>query len=228
MAPTSTKLGTRGRLLVVGVPLVTLSILGIAAAALTPVLVRDSPALLLVLESRNRYLLLVAAKLSLLAFVCIAVPRRLTSDPFYFLLGRWHGERAVEWAERHHLASHAMLRSLESMFDRWGSVLVFLFPGAIVCIMAGTRGMSWVRFLILNVTGSLAVVLGLWWVADRASGPIGRLVAFNDRNATWLTVVIATLVLGWVALSARSGEGPVHGVSDLEEPPGNHDESGDV
>ena len=77
------------------VPIVALSAAGIAAAAFTPILVRDHLLLLIVLEARNRYLLLVSGKLGVTEFVVVGVARRFASDPFFYLLGRWYGEAGV-------------------------------------------------------------------------------------------------------------------------------------
>ena len=204
--------GHRRRLALVGVPIAVLSALGIAAAAFTPVLVRDHPALLLVLESRNRYLLLVAAKLPLVVFAGIAVPRRLASDPFYFLLGRWYGERAVVWLQRRPGATRVL--RLRAVFERMAAPLVFLFPGALVSVLAGAGGMSWRRFLVLNLSGSVAAVLTLWWLADRAAVPLQRVVAFNDRNAGWLTVATVAVVTLWVVASGRRSQPDPPGVEE--------------
>lgn len=203
-------------MLLVGVPIVVLSGMGIAAAAFTPVLVRDHPVWLLVLESRNRYLLLVAAKVSFPVFLGIAVARRFASDPFYFLLGRWYGDRAVEYVARNS-GSEAWVRRAVAGFDRFADVLVLLFPGALVSVLAGAGAMSWRRFVSLNILGSVGAVVVLWWLADTASGVLSRIVAFNDRNADWLTVLFGLGVLGWLVWSARGGGGPVEDLRRIED-----------
>lgn len=198
------------RLWLVGVPILILSAMGIAAAAFTPVLVRDHPLWLLVLESRNRYLLLVAAKVSFWVFLTVAVVRRFVSDPLYFLLGRWYGDRAIDYVARHAgVGDQARLRRAVTAFDRFADALVLLFPGALVSVLAGAGAMSWRRFVTLNITGSVGAVLVVWWLAGTASGVLTRIVAFNDRNAGWLTAVFAVVVIGWVVASARGGGGPV-------------------
>jgi membrane protein DedA with SNARE-associated domain len=208
---------THRRVAVVGVLIVVLSVMGILAAAFTPVLVRDHPRFLLVLEARNRYLLLVAAKVSLATFLLVGVPRRLASDPLYFLLGRWYGDRAVAWVARRDHRGAAVLSHVQRRFDRVANVLVFLFPGALVSVLAGAGRMSWRRFLTLNVVGSCVTVLALWWLADEASGVLRRIVAFNDEHAGWLTVITVAAVAGWLVLGRRRGGGPAKGLRELGE-----------
>lgn len=207
----------RTRVLLVGVPIAVLSLMGLAAAAFTPILVRDAPELLLVLESRNRYLLLVAARVSLVAFVGIGLPRRLASDPLFFVLGRWYGDRAVEWVVERTPGSAATVGRLRRAADRADDVLVLAAPGSLVSVLAGANGMSWPRFLTLNATGTFGALGVLWWTAGRAAGPLAALVEVVDRNAGGLTALTAALVVGWAAWSSRGG-GAVDDVRSLADP----------
>jgi len=194
------------RLALVVVPILLLSAAGVAAMALTPVLLRDAPLALLVLEARNRYLLLVADRVDLVPFVVVGVLRRLASDPFYFLLGRWYGDAAVRWAAGGRGEEHLQrLRSAADLpwFARLADVAVLLFPGALVCTLAGAAGMSPRRFAVLDVAGSIAVVAGLRWLAGVAAGPIAAIVAFNDANAGWLTAVFIAVTAAVLLLQGR-------------------------
>lgn len=215
----------RRRVLLVVVPIAVLSAAGIAAAALTPVLVRDHPLLLLVLESRNRSLLLAGPRVDPVPFVVVGVLRRFASDPFYYLAGRWFGDRAVAWAEdrfgggrRGASGPPAPLRDaatrLEALFARFADVLVFLFPGALVCALAGASGMRPRRFVALNLLGSLAVVVALRLVVDAAGGPLAAILDFNDRNAGWLTAVFVVGTAVWLLSQRRQGRSPLGGGVD--------------
>ena len=206
----------RGRLALVAVPLVVLSVLGIAAAALTPWLVANAPLLLIALESRNRYLLLVSGKVDVVPFVVIGLLRRFASDPFYYLLGRWYGDRAVAWLARRTPGGGDVVGEVEQVFRRAAGPLVFLFPGALTCVLAGSAGMRPRRFVAWNLTGSLAAVVGLRLLADAAEGPLDALVAFNDRYAVPLTVAFVAVVLLWLVAGARGGRRPVDTLGDLE------------
>jgi len=202
------------RLALVVVPILVLSAAGIAAMALTPILVRDHPLLLLVLESRNRYLLLVADRVDPVPFVVVGVLRRLASDPFYWLLGRWYGDAAVGWA-----AGRTGGRALPLQarwFARLADLAVLVFPGAVVCALAGATGMSARRFAVLNVAGSVTAVLVLRRLAEVAAAPIAALVAFSDANAGWLTAVTAAFTVA-ALLAQRALHFPAPRLRDLEE-----------
>ncbi|MGH8904476.1 MAG: DedA family protein [Egibacteraceae bacterium] len=196
-------MGSR-RVALLAVPIAVLSIAGILAAAFTPLLVRDHPLLLIVLEARNRYLLLVSAKLGTAEFITVGVARRLASDPFYYLLGRWYGERAAQWVDQRLGGGARLTESVEQWFRRVADVAVFLLPGALVCALAGLTGMRPARFVSLNLAGSLVVVVALRVLAAAAAGPIGEIVRFNDRNAGWLTVLFVVGTAAWLYWRRRN------------------------
>jgi membrane protein DedA with SNARE-associated domain len=207
--------GDRRRLALVAIPIAVLSAAGIAAAAFTFLLVREAPLLLLVLESRNRYLLLVAAKVGFTSFLVVGVLRRFAGDPFYYLLGRWYGDAAVRWIERRSGTGWLML-DVQRWFSRLAAPAVLLFPGALVCVLAGATGMSPRRFVSLNLVGSVGTVLALWFVADATAGPLAAIVDWTDRNALWLTGLLVAATAGWLSVEWRRGRGPVEGF-DLHE-----------
>lgn len=192
----------RRRLVLLTVPIAVLSVGGILAAAFTPLLVRDAPLLLLVLESRNRYLLLAAARVDLVPFVVVGVLRRLASDPFFYLLGHWYGERGVAWAQRR-AGGGPWAQSVRRVFVRLAVPAVLLFPGALVCVLAGATGMPPRRFVALNLAGSVAAVAALRLLADAAAGPLGAVVAFSDRNVGWLTTVFAAVTVVVLLIDRR-------------------------
>lgn len=183
-------------------PIAILSVLGVVAGALTPVLVADAPLLLLALESRNRYLLLVASRVDVAPYLVVGVLRRLASDPFFYLAGRWYGPRGVRWAERQ-VGGARWLPTFQRHFGRVGGLLVFAFPGALVCTLAGATGMSPRRFAVLNVAGTVAAVVALRAAADVLAGPLTAVVAFNDRYTWQLTAAFVALTGVWLVAQRR-------------------------
>ena len=95
-------------------------------------------------------------------------------------------------------------------------LMVFLFPGALVCVLAGASRMRVRTFLLLNFTGTVAVVLLLRVFAHTIEGPIEAVQRFNDHNFKWLTAVGIVGVLGWVLLQRKQGSPEYESVTDIE------------
>src|ERR1700712_3961705 len=64
-------------------------------------LAKHHPVLLLMLDTRNRHLVLaVAAGISPTAFFIIGFVRLILPDPLFYLLGRDYGDQGMSWFER--------------------------------------------------------------------------------------------------------------------------------
>jgi len=206
--------------------LAALTVVGFVASALTPTLAARHPQLLILLEARNRNLVL-ARDVEIVPFVVIAAFRRTLSDPLYYLLGLWYGDRAVRWLEvKAGMGSYA--RVMERIFRKAGAAAVFLFPGAIVCALAGVVRMRFRLFLALNLAGTLAAVLVLRAFGDVVASPVEALIDFFDRNLLETTLasiglVVLSVVLGrWDAksrerLSLEEAEAELEGRAPLPE-----------
>ncbi len=184
-------------------PIIVLAIVGTVTTALTPALAAKHPLLLILLEARNRNLIL-ARRVDFWPFLLIATFRRTLTDPLYFLLGRYYGEGAVRWLEvKAGLGSYAQL--MEKIFKKAAHPAVFLFPGAVVCALAGVVGMRFGVFLALNLAGTIAAVLALKLFGDAVADPVEDLIAFFDRNLVTTTVVSIVLVVLSVWLGRVQG-----------------------
>ena len=69
------------------VPILAVVALGTLGNALHAPLLKEHPLWLVAMEPRNRFLLLVAEKVSFWPFLVVATVRRLASDPLFYLLG---------------------------------------------------------------------------------------------------------------------------------------------
>jgi membrane protein DedA with SNARE-associated domain len=139
------------------------------------------------------------------------VLRRFASDPFYYLLGRWYGDRAAAWMERR-AGAGPFAADLQRGFARIGDLAVLLAPGALVCTLAGATGMPPRRFVALNLIGSIGAVVVVRLVADAAAGPLATVMRFSDDNAVWLTVVFAAVTALWLLVERRRGRTPIDDV----------------
>jgi membrane protein DedA with SNARE-associated domain len=197
--------GTRRRpsVAVLVAPIVVLGIAATVATALTPALAAKHPLLLIALEARNRNLLL-AREVDFVPYVVVATVRRTLTDPLYFLLGHFYGDAVVRWLERKGGGGPAV-RAIERFFARASYPMVFLFPGALVCALAGSTGMRPSVFLALNIAGTIAAVLVLRRFGDVFGGPLDALLDFFNRNVVWATAVTVALVAAWLLWQRRRG-----------------------
>ena len=186
--------------------------IGIASTAATSWLLAEHPLALVALEPRNRNLLLATPLVDDAApFVVLATIRRVASDPVYFALGHLYGDRAVTWVER----QVAGVRVLERAFRRASWPLVFLFPGLLVCVLAGATGMRTRTFLALDIAGTVLTVVALRLFAQQLEPVLEPVVEWNERNQTTITVVLVAAVAAWLLWQRRRGRGELEAVQEL-------------
>ncbi len=193
--------------LTIVVPLVV--IFGTAAVgnALFPALVNDRPLLLLALNSTTRHLVATSTSVDVVPYVVVALGRRLIEDPFLYLLGRRYGDSAVEWIGRK-LGVGRLLRAGQRNFRIWGALLVFFFPGGVVCVMAGASGMPAWLFLVLNIGGTLVTIFLLRSAGEEIAGPITYLLDFVGEYVIPLTLLSVAVTVAEVVRRRRaSGDG---------------------
>lgn len=189
---------SRRRLSLILAPIIVLAVVGTVATALTPTLAAKHPLLLILLEARNRNLIL-ARRVDFVPFLLVATFRRTLTDPLYYLLGYYYGDAAVRWLEvKAGMGSYARL--MERIFKKAAYPAVFLFPGAIVCAMAGVIRMRFRVFLALNLSGTLAAVVLLKLTGDAFASPVEAIIRFFDRNLVTTTAVTIALVVLSVVL----------------------------
>jgi membrane protein DedA with SNARE-associated domain len=197
-------------------PIIVLLTVGTIANAIHPTLVKNHPLLLVALEPRNRWVILVADKVSFWPLLIWGTVRRLASDPLFFLLGHLYGDGAVRWAERKFDGGTGIIGRVEKVFQKAGPVLVFFFPGALVCVLAGATGMGPMTFAILNVVGTIFTVTVLFQFAHVVQGPVDAINNFYGNNFKWLTVVSVVLTGFYVWNQWRQGKSEIQSLKQLE------------
>ena len=200
--------------LIVG-PIIAIIVAGTIANAIHPQLLTRNPLLLIALEPRNRYLVLVAQKVEFVPFLLVATIRRLISDPLFYLLGYLYGDSGVRWIENRMGEGGGLIRGFERAFAKAAPVMVFLFPGAIVCVLAGATGMSIPVFIVLNLVGTVTAVWVMYAFADLVEGPVGAINNFYGNNSKWLTIASITFTVLWLIAQRRQGRG-IQSISEVE------------
>ena len=213
---------SRRTLILLVTPIIVITSMGVIATAFTPALAARHPLLLIALDSRNRFLVL-AREVDLLPFILVALLRRTFSDPLFYLLGRFYGQGALHWLEKK-AGFGPLVTVAEKFFKKAGYPMVFAFPGAIVCALAGQTGMPAAGFMVANVAGTLTAVLAVRRFSDAVSSPVEGLLDFFDRNIVVTTAVTVALVALSLVLNWAQGKLD----PDLEELEGGGKEPSDV
>ena len=212
-------MASRRVLTVLVVLIVVFWAVGIASTAATSWLLAEHPLALVALEPRNRNLLLATPLVDdAVPFVLLATFRRVASDPVYFALGHLYGDRAVAWVERQAggpAGGGRAVRFVERAFRRASWLLVFAFPGLLVCVLAGATGMRTRTFLALNVTGTVLTVLALRLFAQQLEPVLEPVAEFNERNQTTITIVLVVAVAAWLLWQRRRGRSELGAVQEL-------------
>jgi membrane protein DedA with SNARE-associated domain len=194
---------SRRTLILLVTPIVILSTAGTIASAFIPALAAHHPLLLIALDSRNRMLVL-ARRVDLVPFMTVGILRRILSDPLFYLLGFLYGDRAIRWLEKKG-GGGSLVTLTEGWFKKASYLMVFLFPGAIVCALAGaTKMRPWV-FAVCNFSGTLASVIMVRLFSDAISSPVDAMVRFFDRHLVATTAVSIGLVILSLVLNKVQG-----------------------
>jgi len=184
-------------------PIVAFTALGVVGTALTPPLAARHPLLLIAMEARDRNLLL-ARHVGVAVFLVVGSLRRLISDPFFYLLGRYHGRVGVAWLERHG-GGRAVAATVRA-FRRAAYPMLVVFPGAVVCTLAGDAGVPPAAFGVIVVLRTIAVVLMIRFVGNVFAGPVDATLHFFDQHLIATSLAGVALMGGWVLWERRNAE----------------------
>ena len=214
--PAQPRLGRRHLILLI-VPILAMVVAGYIADALWPDLVNSNPLLLIGLSAKNRYLVLVVNHVSSVWFFVIGTLRLLLPDPFFFALGWFYGEAALNWMERRTPTTGRYMRTVEGWFGKWGAPLVVVFPNNYVCLVAGAARMNPIKFAALNIVGTIARLVMILFVGDVFSGPIDSILGFI---ANWriplLVVSISLVAIFWIS-ELRRGRKEIEAFRELQD-----------
>jgi len=184
---------SRRTLILLVTPIILITTLGLIASAFTPTLATEPPLLMIALDARNRFLVL-ARRVDLVPFVIVALIRRSFSDPLFYLLGRFYGDNALRWLQKKGGAGD-LVPFTEKLFKKAGYPMVFAFPGAIVCALAGQTGMAPVGFMVTNLAGTLTAVFAVRRFSSTIASPVEGLLGFFSRNLVLTTAISIGLVV---------------------------------
>ncbi len=156
--------------------------------------VDSRPGLLIALNPRNRNLTLATNQLDAVTFYVVGFCRLVASDPLYFLLGYWYGEKAIAWTERRSRTYGPLIREGEQMFRRASYPLIFMMPNNIICAMSAATGVSLPIFIALNVSGTVTRLIIIRQVGEVFASPLQRVVDFIAEYRVPILILSAVLV----------------------------------
>jgi membrane protein DedA with SNARE-associated domain len=167
------------------------SMIGVASSLY---LATEYPLLLIALSPLGRHLVLVAPVVDPVAFVAVAVGRRMLFYRACFHLGDALGPSGITWIETRAARFARFVRWLERLFARASHAVVLTMAGPTVSALAGISGMRAGVFTLLATLGLIARMLALLVLAEWLRGPIESFRALIDEYWVPGTVVIVSII----------------------------------
>ena len=185
--------------------------------AIGPTLVKSHPLVLIAMNSRNRNLALATNQLDAVSYYLVGGLRLLSSDPVWYLIGFFYGDRAIAWIESRRPKYGAVVRQLETGFAQASWVLVVVAPNLWICLFAGAAGMAIVPFVVLNLIGTVGRLVIIRILGDIFSGPIDSVLDWIQQYR-WYLVVFTISFVGFVVWrDYRRGTGELTAIRELTD-----------
>ncbi len=168
-------------------------------------IVDREPGLLIALNPRNRNLALATNQLSAITYYSIGFARLVASDPLYYLLGFWYGDRAIAWTERRSRTYGPLVRDGERFFRRASYPLIFFAPNNIICALSAATGVKLRTFIGLNLTGTVFRLYVVRQLGEAFSSPIQWVI---DRIADYRIPILILSAIGvaWTIFGEFRGD----------------------
>jgi membrane protein DedA with SNARE-associated domain len=174
-----------------------LTVVGNVTTGAAPELLKNHPLLLVLGAPRYRWIMLVAPKVDAIPLILISWLRLLASDPVYFLIGWYYGDKAMMAFES--LLGKQTMDTTRRYFEKATWFLSAFAAGPIICALAGLARVNPKRFFTLDVAGTLVIAILLRVFAGALKDPLQDLIDFNAKYSRWL--LIATVGFMVIALA---------------------------
>jgi membrane protein DedA with SNARE-associated domain len=201
------------------VPIVGLIVAAYVGDALTTTLAKDHPLLLVLLNARSRILVLTTNQLDAVTYYLAAGLRLLSSDPLFYLLGRWYGDAMIVWVEKRSKTFGEQIRMYERGFAKAAYPFVFIMPNPYICLFAGASGMRLGSFFTLNILGTLARLYLIRRLGEAFNEPIQAVLRFFGRYRLPLFVLSVALMVFIIWNDRRQGKDEIGSMLDLADHP---------
>jgi hypothetical protein len=161
-------------------------------------LLESSPAALLALSSRNRYLVLsLGADVSIVAYWVIATVRIAAAFLVCHLIGRAYRHEALGWFTKYLGVTRESVDGFNRGFAKAEWVVVPFFVGSnIVGALTGIHRTPVPRLIGLLAVGIAARLALMWWLSSLFQEELESFVAWLQRYTWWaIGISIAAVVL---------------------------------
>ncbi len=163
------------------------------------------PAWLIALNPRNRNLALATNQLEATTYYVIGFVRLVISDPLYYLLGFWYGDRALRWVERRSRTYGPFIRDGENFFRKASYPLIFAAPNNVICALSAATGVRLRTFIALNLSGTVVRLILIRQLGEVFESPLESIVDFIARYRTPV-LIISAIAVAWTIFSEFRGE----------------------
>jgi membrane protein DedA with SNARE-associated domain len=180
-----------------------------------PKLIGDHPLLQIVINPRNRWLLLAAPQIDAVPFFVVGFLRLVLTDPIAFVLGWQYGDTAIRWAERKMGDDSGMLRKVEGWFGKAAPLVIFIAPSFYWCVLAGASRMKPRLFIALNVSGTIARLVLFRVAGDAFREELEDVLEWVQRYQWWL-VGLSLLAVAVQVFRKGDIESPIEMAEEIE------------
>ena len=160
--------------------------------------------------------MLVSDKLDPVSYYGVGTMRLLVSDPLFFLLGYWYGDRALAWMDARAPSYGPTLRRFQTLFGKAAWPLVLIAPNNEICLFAGAAGMRVWLFFAVNLVGTVGRLYLIRVVGATFSSRIDSAQDFISEYRWWL-LGLSAVAVAWSLRSEFSGGGEIDQLRHLEE-----------
>jgi membrane protein DedA with SNARE-associated domain len=169
--------------------------------------INTRPEQLIMLSSRNRYLVLVVGKgISPVAYTVIATLRLTAAAAVCHFLGRAYGDQALRWFTRFLGMTPEAVDRFEQQYRVAEWVLIPIFVGSnIVFVLSGTVKTRWRRILPLLLAGIAGRLALLWWLTKQFDSQVKSVTDFLQRYQYPIIIVSIVVVVVSNLVNFRKG-----------------------
>lgn len=172
-------------------------------------LLESNPETLLLLSSRNRYLVLaLGADVSSFAYWGIGFARIAAAFLICHLIGRAYSTTALTWFVKYLGVTPEALEQFDRAFDKAEWFIVPFFAGSnLIAALSGIHRTPPRRLAALLTIGIIGRLVLIWWLAQLFDEQLTEFVGWLQRYSWWLVGISVAVVLLVNVRNFRKGVG---------------------